>query len=293
MHSKFWRKAKPYCAVLPPCFMVIFLVGISVGESLKSAFGWDGSGGLVHGTDRYFRQVLSDTAFQKSLVFTLKTSLISSLTAVSAGVALAFFYHRRKTGDPDPVYYLPLIVPHTVVALMVFQIFSQTGFLARLFYFFGWIQDYDQFWILVYDRHGIGMILSYLWKEIPFVFVTMYGVLQRLNPHYEWQARVLGASSFRAFRKAVFPMILPHILYCFILLFLFSFGAYELPRLLGPTAPRALAVQAYIEYTNPVPENRPIAMVYNTLIMSVGFVFAFFFFKWFNRSNTHKEGSYE
>ena len=50
------------------------------------------------------------------------------------------------------------------------------------------------------------------------------------------------------------------------IIFAFSFGAYEVPFLLGPTTPNALPVKAYIEYSSPELFNRPYAMVINCIL---------------------------
>ena len=59
---------------------------------------------------------------------------------------------------------------------------------------------------------------------------------------------------------------MPAIKKAFLIILAFSFGAYELPFLLGPTLPKALPVQAYIEYLSPDLLNRPYAMALNGLI---------------------------
>ncbi|MBE6056036.1 MAG: sugar ABC transporter permease, partial [Clostridium sp.] len=48
-----------------------------------------------------------------------------------------------------------------------------------------------------------------------------------------------------------------------------SFGAFEVPYLLGPTTPKLLPVKAYIEYSSPDLTNRPYAMVINTILIVI------------------------
>lgn len=64
-------------------------------------------------------------------------------------------------------------------------------------------------------------------------------------------------------------MLVTSILSSFIIIFAFSFGAFEVPYLLGPTTPKSLSVKAYIEYSNPDLTNRPYAMVINTILIVI------------------------
>ena len=51
------------------------------------------------------------------------------------------------------------------------------------------------------------------------------------------------------------------------IIFIFAFGGYELPFLLGVTTPKALPVQAYLAYTSPDLRERPYAMAMNAVIL--------------------------
>ena len=76
---------------------------------------------------------------------------------------------------------------------------------------------------------------------------------------------------------------MPSIFSSFVIIFAFSFGAYEVPLLLGPTQPKALPVQAFIEYSNPVLQNRPYAMVYNILITLIALILTGVYYKTFEK----------
>ena len=61
------------------------------------------------------------------------------------------------------------MIPRTFPALFIVNILSQNGILARILANAGLITDQQQFPMLLYDRYGLGVILAYLWKEIPFI----------------------------------------------------------------------------------------------------------------------------
>ena len=51
-------------------------------------------------------------------------------------------------------------------------------------------------------------------------------------------AENLGASPLRSFLTVTLPLSLPAVSQAFLIIFLFAFGGYELPLLLGATVPR-------------------------------------------------------
>ena len=126
--------------------------------------------------------------------------------------------------------------------------------------------------MLLFSENSIGIIICHLIKEIPFVTVTLVAVLRRINSDYYKQARSLGASKFNVFKKITLPLMLPNIFYMFIIVFIYAFGDYEVPQLLGPSSPKSLATLSYNAYTNPLLSDRPEAMAYNMFIFGIGII---------------------
>lgn len=80
---------------------------------------------------------------------------------------------------------------------------------------------------------------------------------------------------------------MPTICSGFLIIFVFALGAYELPFILGATMPKALPVQAYIQYTHPNLRNRPYAMALNGIIIVISLVSAWVYFR-LMRKNLNK-----
>lgn len=244
----------------------IFMSGLCIG--LCQSLGYFPAIGLEEFTLKYYKEVFMSKGFISSLMFSVYTSLVSSVIAVISGIILAYaiLNSRYKEKIEGIVFKLPVIVPHTVAAILVYNLLSQSGILPRLFFHLGLISSQSQFPSLVFDNKGVGIILSYLWKEIPFIAMVVYGVLSNISGQLSEVALNLGANRRQVFRYILLPLIMPIAASAFIIVFAFSFGAFEVPYLLGPTNPKALPVKAYIEYTNPNLTNRPYAMVINMIL---------------------------
>lgn len=270
------RKYKPYLRVLPVVAIVSFVLFLGIFETLIQSFGYFPFGGTETFTLDYYIKIFSNGEFLKSLTYTLYIALASSLLSIIIGVVLAFITVGLKI-EKIHFFRIPVIIPHIIVALFAITFLSDSGFFARLLYNLGFENAREIFGKTLFNKNGVGIILSYMWKEIPYVLLTTYAVLSKLSGKHEAIARNLGADNFYSFRKITLPMLLPTILNTFTIIFCFSFGAYELPMLLGATVPKALPVMAFIEYQNPMLANRPYAMAINIVIVFICVFFTMIF----------------
>ena len=75
----------------------------------------------------------------------------------------------------------------------------------------------------------IGLVYNYL----PFVILSCYAPLLRLNPEITEASRDLGASAWTTFRRITLPMTVPGIATGFVFVFVLSIGNFVTPALLG------------------------------------------------------------
>jgi putative spermidine/putrescine transport system permease protein len=156
-------------------------------------------------------------------------------------------------------------IPHVVAATGILLTFSQSGLVSRLSNHFGITEGSSGFPIITNDPFGYGIIMSYLWKEIPFMCVLILSALRGPVTNLDETAKTLGASYSYRLRKIILPYIFPAILSGTIIVFAFSFGSYEVPYLLGEPYPSTVSVVAYQLYTDRDLANRPTAMALATI----------------------------
>ena len=221
-----------------------------------------------------YREVLSGGDFLDSFLLTVYIAGVS--TAVSTVLAvLAAMTLRRSSGRLSAVVFqLPITIPHLLAAVGIALVVSQTGLGARLAAALGLIGQPREFPALLYDRYSAGIILTYVWKEVPFVALVVLAALRGVAGELEDVARTLGANAWQRFWYVVFPVISPGIVAASLLVFAFTFGAFEVPYLLGRTYPTILPVMAYNEYKDVELSARPVAMAINVLISLFTAIFA-------------------
>jgi putative spermidine/putrescine transport system permease protein len=221
-----------------------------------------------------YREVLTGEDFVDSFLLTIyvagASTGVSTVLAVLAALAL-----RRAGGRLSAiVFQLPITIPHLVAAVGIALVISQAGLGARLAAALGLIGDPGEFPALLYDRYSVGIILTYVWKETPFIALVVLASLRGVAGELEEVARTLGANAWQRFWYVVFPVISPGIIAASLIVFAFTFGAFEVPYLLGRTYPTILPVMAYNEYRDIELTARPVAMAINVLIALITAVFA-------------------
>ena len=265
--------------LLLPFLGISALVCLSVWNVAIQSLGYIPAFGLTNLTLRYYTEVFRNPDFVSSVWVSLKIAFWSAVFACILGVALsmALIKTRRAGGATLYAIRLPILVPHAVVAVFVVQILGQTGLIARLLYALGFIEDSGQFPQLLYTPSYFGTILAYLWKEIPFVAYFVLAFMSSISETLGEAAENLGASPVRSFFEVTLPLSLRVISKAFLIIFIFAFGGYELPLLLGSTLPKALSVQTYLAYMNPDLLQRPLAMAMNgtMLLLSAAMSFTY------------------
>ena len=268
-------KAAPWLLLLPHILLsALFVTGLGAG--LVQSLGVIPALGLTEPTLDYYKEVLTRPDMLRSVLYSLRTALISALIATGMGVGICagLTVSRRAHDKLVGLVRLPIAVPHVVVALLTVLLCSQNGLLARLACLCGLIDEQSQFPALLYDGAGVGVILAYVWKETPFIVYFVLALMANVNENLGQAAVNLGARPWRAFCRVTLPLCRNTILSGFLIIFVFALGAYELPFLLGATIPKALPVLAYIEYMHPDMRHRPYAMALNGIVILLSVVSA-------------------
>lgn len=260
--------------LLLPFLLITGLVLVSVWNVAVQSLGYIPAFGLTKPTLSYYAQAFSRTDFLSAVWVSVRIALWSTVFATALGVllAMALIKCRKTRGAMVYAIRVPILVPHAVVAVFVIQILSQTGLTARLAHVLGFLEDSAQFPQLLFTPSYFGAILAYLWKEIPFVAYFVLAFMSGISDTLGEAAENLGASTLRSFWEVTLPLSIPVISRAGLIIFIFAFGGYELPLLLGSTLPKALAVQTHLTYMSPDLLQRPLAMAMNgvVLLLSAG-----------------------
>lgn len=216
--------------------------------------------------DAYFAVFQNETV-RAGIILTFRVALLSTILSTVIALAISLMISRTKRFQSVliAITQFNIPIPHVVAATGILLTFSQSGLVSRLSNHFGITEGSSGFPIITNDPFGYGIILSYLWKEIPFMCVLILSALRGPVTNLDETAKTLGASYSYRLRKIILPYIFPAILSGTIIVFAFSFGSYEVPYLLGEPYPSTVSVVAYQLYTDRDLANRPTAMALATI----------------------------
>lgn len=223
-----------------------------------------------------YSRVLSDPLFRQSVVYSLWIAAASTAGALVSGSVLALMIWRlpEKLRAAAGLYRIPIILPHITVAFLVLFLFSTRGLIPALFYNMGVDSSTGLFSDFIYSKSGWAIIFAYTYKEAPFVVLMELSVLQTIPEDRIVTARQLGANGVRTYFSIVLPQLGAVLNTLFIILFLYSLGAFDIPFILGISNPSMLSIQIFTLYFQSDIVNRPLVMARLGLLFffSLGFI---------------------
>ncbi len=171
---------------------------------------------------------------------TLMIAALSTASAVTLGFVFAY-----TTSRPDVplrnlfklVAILPLVSPPFVGGLAFILLFGRRGLVT--YSLLGLSGD-------IYGWHGLWMVQTLAF--FPISYLTLAGVLRRINPTLEYAAQDLGAHGFRVFRTVTLPLAVPGLASAALLVGIYTLSDFGNPMLVGG-AFKVLATETYSQIT--------------------------------------------
>ncbi len=265
------RPTAPFGLLAPAAAVVVLLFGGGLALGLAQSLGYLPAAGMSELTWAHFIHVLADPDFFTSLGLTFYIALTSTAIACGIGVAaaLAFNALAGRSRVFQFVFQIPLTVPHLVIAVAVVFMLAPNGLLSRLLLNLGLIDSSAAFPLLVNDRWGVGIMAAYIWKEVPFITLMILAVLRGTGSELLDVGRTLKAGRWQCFRHVTLPIIFPSLGAAGLIVFAYTFGAFEVPYLLGQTYPMMLPVWAYKSYSDVDLLSRPEGIATGLVIAAV------------------------
>jgi putative spermidine/putrescine transport system permease protein len=163
---------------------------------------------------------------------TIRIGLVTTLVALAIGYPLAHWMARIKSRTGHALLLMAVLAPMlTGIVVRTFAwmtLLSDKGVINQTLISLGLISQPLK---LMYTETGIVVGLVHIY--VPFMVLTLTGVIGRIDERLEQAAENLGASPLRAFIEVTLPLSLPGILAGSLLVFALAISAYVTPILLG------------------------------------------------------------
>ena len=192
-----------------------------------------------------FTAFFTDPFYLDILWTTIRVSLISTAVSLLLGYPTAY-YMARTTSRLKRVMVIVILFPFLVSAVVRsygwMVILGTNGLLNQLLMGLGLISE-----PLKLLNTEAAVIIGMIHLLIPYMILSLVGVLQSIDPNVEYAAYSLGASPMTTFRKVVFPLSTPGIISGCVLVFTMSMTSYVTPKLLGGSKFRMMATMVVQE----------------------------------------------
>ena len=273
------KKINLFAYILLFLFAFLPLAG-GIGFAFCYSFGLIGV--LSNGfTFEHWKIFFADPDIWVSFLYSGLIAFTAIAISVSISLLVTLRYQRFfSRGIFSYIMYVPLAFPGIVAAFFFFQFLSKSGVLARVSYQLGMIHSIEQFPDLVNDRYGIALVMTLVFLSFPFfilLFVNLYKT-ERIH-EYRQLAASMGATRKQRLVNVAIPILLKKSLPNCILYFIFTFGAFEVPLLLGRSRPEMVSVLAVRKLQRfdlqEVPQGYAIAVLYTM----VTFIIIYFLLK--------------
>ncbi len=183
-------------------------------------------------TLRHYERITGDIFYFEVLWQTLRLGLLTTVLSLLMGYPLAFLIARATSPTARTLLLMAVIAP-MVMGLVVrtyawLGMFSNRGVINGTLMSMGLISEP----IPILGSEG-AVVVALCHIYVPFMILTLTGVIARIDPKLEEAARGLGASRVKAFLEVTLPLSAPGILAGSLLVFALAISAYVTPIVIG------------------------------------------------------------
>ncbi len=226
-----------------------FLIAPLTSVLLISFNNFEFYGGIQSAfTLKNYIEILTDSYYYEVFARTFGVALLVTLACVIFGTSEAYILSRMR--NPWKGIFLmvilgPLLISVVVRTLGWALLFGSTGLISQALQALGLASGPVN---LMYTNLGVGIALTHV--MVPFMVISVWASLQRINPSTEAAALSLGASQFTVIRRVIVPQVMPGILSGAIMVFAMSASAFATPAIVGGRRLKTVATAAYDEFLN-------------------------------------------
>jgi putative spermidine/putrescine transport system permease protein len=196
-----------------------------------------------------WRELFTDDYFREMFLRTLRISLWVTFACAVLGAPEAYILNRmapRWKGLFLLVILGPLLISVVARTLGWALLFGgETGLINKALIGAGVIATPLPF---MFTETGVVIALTHV--LVPFMVLSVWTALQRLDPQVENAAASLGASHATVLRRVVLPQVMPGVLSGAIIVFALAASAFATPAIIGGRRLKVASTLAYDEFLN-------------------------------------------
>jgi putative spermidine/putrescine transport system permease protein len=199
-------------------------------------------------TLKNWREIATDSYFFEIFVRTFRIAVLVTVISVLIGTPEAYILNRMRApwrGIFLLIVLGPLLISVVARTLGWALLFGSTGLINVALVRLGLIAAPMQFMFT-----ETGVVIGLVHVLVPFVVISVWASLQRLDSQVENAAVSLGASGVTVLRRIVLPQVMPGVLSGAIVVFALAASAFATPAIIGGRRLKVASTLAYDEFLN-------------------------------------------
>jgi putative spermidine/putrescine transport system permease protein len=199
-------------------------------------------------TLKNWREIATDSYFFEIFLRTFRIALLTTVISVLIGAPEAYILNRMAApwrGVFLVIVLGPLLISVVARTLGWALLFGSTGLINVTLVRLGIVATPVQFMFT-----ETGVVIGLVHVLVPFVVISVWASLQRLDPQIENAAVSLGGSGLTVLRRIVLPQVMPGILSGAIVVFALAASAFATPAIIGGRRLKVASTLAYDEFLN-------------------------------------------
>jgi putative spermidine/putrescine transport system permease protein len=260
------KDLRPYLLSAPALALYAAIVIVPLGMTFMLSFQeWSTVKGIQETlTLKSWKELFTDEYFREMFARTLRISLWVTFICAAVGAPEAYILNRmtpRWRGVFLFVILGPLLISVVARTLGWALLFGgATGVINKALLTLGVIASPIPF---MFTETGVVVALSHV--LMPFMVLSVWAALQRLDPQIENAALSLGAPPTTVLRRVVLPQVMPGVLSGAIIVFALAASAFATPAIIGGRRLKVASTLAYDEFLNTL--NWPLGAAVATLLL--------------------------
>jgi putative spermidine/putrescine transport system permease protein len=222
--------------IAPGLSLVAVLFLYPLCFSLVSAFTGPEGGFSLQAFGKAFELYSGDILF--TIVIVVTSCALTALAAVAIAGTLTLDENPWVVGTLRALYRWPLFIPFIVAAQCMRTFLAKNGLMNNTFVSLGLMEPLQA--VSYLDWRGI--IITFVWKQTPFVALLLAGALASLDRATLEAGRNLGASRLRVLIELALPQAMPTLLVALVLTFVTMLSVLSVPMMVAGSQPTMLTV---------------------------------------------------
>ena len=242
------RDKTPYLLSAPGLLLFAVLLGVPLVMTLiLSLRAYDFTAGILPvWTLSNYIEVLGDPYFHRIFGRTFGLALLVTVICALIGAPEAYILSRMS--NPWRSIFLLLVLGPLLISVIVRTLgwallFGGKGLLSTIATALGFG---DEPVSLMFTFSG--MVIALVHVLVPFMVISVWAALQKIDPQVEDAALSLGASKLKALWRVVLPQAMPGVLSGSIIVFALTASAFATPAIIGGRRLKVVSTAAYDEY---------------------------------------------